>query len=164
VWDDPDGRALTTPAALAVLRPAVVSLLREMEATGTKSNGKIVCPFSLIGLANLERRMGKMTWQPVAHACGFPMHPSCPRRSGERTVDCHKVGCASIAALSAHASAQKGIDDEDEDGSIAGQLHLHLSRWMADVQAPRRWDTHDSVGGIWPLPAYVPADARARVA
>ena len=148
VWDDPDGRALTTPAALAVMRPVVVSMLREMATNGTKSNGKIVCPFTLMGLATMERRMGRMAWQPVAHACGFPMHPSCPRRSGERTVDCHKVGCASIAALYAHASTQKGIDDEDDDGSIAGQLHLHLSRWMADGPDPRRWDTSDSVGGI----------------
>ena len=84
VWDDPDGRALTTPAALAVMRPVVVSMLREMTTNGTKSNGKIVCPFTLTGLAMMERRMGKTTWQPVAQACGFPMHPTCPRRSSER--------------------------------------------------------------------------------
>ena len=42
-------------------------MLREMAATGTKSNGKIVCPFTLTGLAKLERHMGKTTWQPVAH-------------------------------------------------------------------------------------------------
>jgi hypothetical protein len=33
----------------------------------------------------------------------------------------------SICSRLSNASAQKGIDDEDEDGSIAGQLHLHLS-------------------------------------
>jgi hypothetical protein len=130
------------------MRPVVVSMLHEMADNGTKDNGKIVCPFTLIGLAKMERRMGKMTWQPVAHACGFPMHPSCPRRSSERPVSCHKAGCASYSALSAHASARKGMDDEDDDGSIDGQLHLYLSHWMADANPPHRWDTVDSVGGI----------------
>ena len=122
-------------------------MLREMAANGTKSNGKIVCPFTLTGLAKLERRMGKTTWQPVAHACGFPMHPTCPRRSSEKKVSCHKTSCASYLALSAHASARAGMDDEDDDG-IDGQLHLYLSHWLADANPSSRWDTSDSVGGI----------------
>ena len=99
VWNDPDGRALTTTAALEVMRPIVASMLREMATNGTKSNGKIVCPFTLIGLATMERRMGKLTWQPVAHACGFPMHPSCPRRSGERKVEVQLPGDTTVIVL-----------------------------------------------------------------
>jgi hypothetical protein len=97
--------------------------------------GEIVCPFTLTGIAKIEKRMGKAVYQPVAHACEFPMHPSCATRSGEVGVQCHKSRCKTFQALVAHASARGKVDEEEDD--IDGELHQHLRHWLASVHPMR---------------------------
>ena len=62
----------------------------------------LFCPFTLIGLATLEKQMGRYEYQPVANACGFPMHPNCPQRSGQGAAPCHCHQPPSWSALRAH--------------------------------------------------------------
>ena len=66
----------------------------------------LFCPFSLTGLAKLEKMMGRYRYQPVAIACGFPLYPNCPKRSGERAAPCHCHHVPSWSSLRAHVRGE----------------------------------------------------------
>ena len=166
---------LSKGEAYAILQP-VLSKMCEKRVV----RGEVYCPFTATGLCRIERHLGKTVYHPVAHACGLPMHPSCTQRCSAAKVPCHRKPFKLFKAFAAHVDASRGTAGEDDEGDddASGELHQLLRcaladivspgalsgaermAWqradalrMADVQAPSRWDTQDSVGGIWPLPA-----------
>ena len=84
--------------------------------------GDVKCPFTLAGIAELERRLGSKAYQPVAQACHFPTHPSCPSRCGEVPVKCHHRPFKLFRGLVEHAATRRRVDEEDDD--VDGELHL----------------------------------------
>ena len=99
-WSDAHAhRFLTFDHACEKMRP---HLGARFEMLAQHASHPLFCPFTLIGLATLEKQMGRYEYQPVANACGFPMHPNCPQRSGQKAAPCHCHQPPSWSALRAH--------------------------------------------------------------
>ena len=99
-WNDAHAhRLLTFDHACEKMRP---HLGARFEMLAQHASQPLFCPFTLIGLAKLEKQMGRYEYQPVANACGFPMHPNCPQRSGQKAAPCHCHHPPSWSALRAH--------------------------------------------------------------
>ena len=99
-WSDAHAhRFLTFDHACEKMRP---HLGARFEMLAQHASQPLFCPFTLSGLAKLEKQMGRYEYQPVANACGFPMHPNCPQRSGQKAAPCHCHHPPSWSALRAH--------------------------------------------------------------
>ena len=100
-WNDAHAhRFLTFDQACEKMRPFIGA---RFEYLAQHAGHTLFCPFSLTGLAKLEKQMGRYEYQPVASACGFPLHPNCPQRSGQKAAPCHCHHPPSWSALRAHA-------------------------------------------------------------
>jgi hypothetical protein len=151
--DDHDHRVLSQGQAYVILQPILEKMCEAKVA-----QGEVYCPFTATGLCRIERLLGKTVYQPVAHACGFPMYPSCTQRCSAAKVPCRRAPFKLFKAFAAHVDASRStaVEDDDEDDTNAGHLHQLLHRAIAnldalrraDGHAPHRWDTSDSVGGI----------------
>ena len=161
---------LSKGEAYIILQP-VLSKMCEKRVV----RGEVYCPFTATGLCQVERQLGKTVYQPVAYACGLPLHPSCTQRCTAAKVPCHRKPFKLFKAFAAHVDASRGTAGEDDEGDddASGELHQLLRcaladivspgalsgaermAWqradalrMANVQSSSRWDTSDSVGGI----------------
>ena len=167
--DDHAHRALSQGQAYVILQPIL-----EKMCEAKVVQGEVYCPFTAMGLCRIERHLGKTVYQPVAHACGLPMHPSCTQRCSAAKVPCCRAPFKLFKAFAAHVDARRStaVEDDDEDDTTSGHLHQLLHRAIANLvspgaldgaervawqraDAPRRADGHasnrrdtqDSVGG-----------------
>lgn len=124
-------RLLSPDEPYAILRPALKVRCEKLAGCGALP---LECPFTLGGLAKLEKQLGAQVYQPVAHACGFPFHPSCPRRCGEKRVPCHSHTFPHWNALVQHAR-NKGAAWGEEGGA---DLHMMLREELVMLRPDRR--------------------------
>jgi len=109
--------------------------------------GEVYCPFTATGLCRIERHLGKTVYQPVAHACGLLMHPSCTQRCSAAKVPCHRAPFKLFKSFAAHVDASRStaVEDDDEDDNNAGHLHALLHRAIAHLVSPGALDGAERV-------------------
>ena len=137
--DDHADRVLDFAEAIEKLSPAVFSCCFDVAVPGSKA--PLDCPFTLRGLAKIEKQMGAHAYQPVASACGFPLHPGCPRRSGAVQVSCHARTFPNLKAFSRHLNDKSG---DDENGELHRMCHAALARAKMPWSVPPRTLRDDS--------------------
>lgn len=122
---------------MSTLRPVLSALAAEWFKGARR---KLLCPFTLAGLSQIELRMGKL-YRPVAVSFGWPQFPSDKRRNGQEGAPCHSKPCAHWEALQQHADKQGAVnedkqgaandDDDDDDQSEVQSSKCH--RLLAEV-------------------------------
>ena len=137
-WRD-DHAVLSFGEALEELSPYVYDYCCSVAAPDSKV--PLICPFTLRGLAKIEKQMGAHAYQPVANACGFPFHPGCPRRCGAVPVPCHARSFPNLEAFSRHLAAKSG---DDESGELHEMCHAELVRARLPWSVPPRTLRDDS--------------------
>jgi hypothetical protein len=132
--DDHAHRVLSQGQAYVILQPIL-----EKMCEAKVVQGEVYCPFSATGLRQIERLMGKTVYQPVAHACGLPMHPSCTQRCSAAKVACRRANPFKFfRAFAAHVDASRStaVEDDDDDDTTSGHLHQLLSCAIANHVSP----------------------------
>jgi hypothetical protein len=122
--EDHAHRLLSFDEALEVLRPELKAHCEKMASRGAQT---LECPFTLCGLAKLEKQLGAHAYQPIAHACGFPFHPGCPRRCGASKAPCHAHTFPHFNALVVHACSKGQAWGEEGDADLHKMLHEELA-------------------------------------
>ena len=141
--DDHAHRVLSQGEAYVILQPVL-----EKMCEAKVIQGEIYCPFNATGLCQLERRLGKTVYQPVAHACGLPMHPSCAQRCSNAKIACHRPNAFKLFRSFAHhvdASRSTAVEGDDDDDTAAGHLHQLLHCAIANLVSPGALDGAERV-------------------
>ena len=141
--DDHAHRVLSQGQAYGILQPVL-----EKMCEAKVVQGEIYCPFSATGLRQIERLMGKTVYQPVAHACGLPMHPSCTQRCSDAKVACRRPNPFKLFkafAVHVNASRSTAVEDDDDDDTTSGHLHQLLRCAIANLVSPGAPDRAERV-------------------
>ena len=133
---------LSQGQAYAILQPVL-----EKMCEAKVVQGEVYCPFTATGLCQLERRLGKTVYQPVAHACGLPMHPSCAQRCSAGKAPCHRAPFKHFKAFAVHVNESRStaVEDDDDDDTTSGHLHQLLRCAIANLVSPGALDGAERV-------------------
>jgi hypothetical protein len=128
-WNPAHANRLLPPGRARTVLRSTLEVYCEGLIADDRETLLLECPFSLGGLAKMERQVGRHAYQPLAHAFDLPWHPNCPIRKRERSAPCRPHGFTHCNALLQHA-----LDNRGDHGG----LHAMLCEEFLTISPSRR--------------------------